>query len=457
MDPYIVLLAVPGVAVLAAAILPGWLRRAPVSLPMIYVGVGALIFWLPLGLDGPRPGADSGGAERLTELVVIVSLMSAGLKISRGIGWRSWGSTWRLLGITMPLTIAAIAALGMGVLALPLSAAVLLGAVLAPTDPVLASDVQIEGPANDDTNDEVRFALTSEAGLNDGLAFPFTNLAIALAAGGSWFGGWLLDDVIVKLSVGVVVGLVLGRVIGWFAFGSKTGQALARSGQGFVALGATLAVYGICEMLHGYGFLAVFVAAVTIRRSELDHEYHQVLHDFAETLERLAGILFLLLLGGAAVDGALRALSVEGALVAVAIVLLVRPVTGWIGMLGTRTERTERFAISFFGIRGMGTIYYLAHAVNEELFPRAAEVWAVAITAILVSIVVHGSTASAVFTVVDRHLERRVRRRYRRVIPLGSNVTGAATTAEASAAASEVRARAPRPARGGRPHDPARP
>lgn len=407
MDSYFVILAVLGLAVLAAAVLPGALKRAPVSMPMVFVGLGALLFWLPLGLEGPRPGADSRAAERLTELVVIVSLMSAGLKLGRPLGLRAWASTWRLLGVTMPLTIAAIAMLGMGMLGLPVAAAVLLGAVLAPTDPVLASDVQIEGPHEEATDDEVRFALTSEAGLNDGLAFPFTNLAIALAAGGSWFVGWVVDDVIVKLSIGVVVGYVLGRVIGWAAFGSTSRQLFARSGQGIVALGATLAVYGICELVHGYGFLAVFVAAVTIRRAEIDHEYHQVLHDFAETLERLASILFLLLLGGAAVDGALAALTPAGMGLAVAIVLLVRPIAGWLGMLGAPLERTERLAIAFFGVRGMGTIYYLAHAVNEEIFPRASELWAVAIAAILVSIVVHGATATAVFGMVDRHLDRR--------------------------------------------------
>jgi sodium/hydrogen antiporter len=414
MDSYVILLTVVGAAILAAAVLPGLLTRVPISLPMVYVAVGALLFWLPLDLQGPRPGSDSPSAERLTELVVIVSLMGAGLKLSRPVGWRAWGSTWRLLGVTMPLTIAAIAVLGTVVLGLPLPAAVLLGAVLAPTDPVLASDVQIKGPADDDASDEVRFALTSEAGLNDGLAFPFTNLAIALAAGGSWFTGWLVDDVVIKLSVGVAVGLGAGRLIAWLTFAHRSRQLLARSGQGFVALGATLAVYGVCELLHGYGFLAVFIAAVVIRRTESDHDYHQTLHDFAETLERLASVLFLLLLGGAAVDGALGALTFPGALVAAGIVVLVRPMAGWLGMIGAPADRTERLTIAFFGIRGMGTIYYLAHAVNIERFPRAAEVWAVAIAAILASIVVHGATATAVFAAVDRHLDDRSARRRRR-------------------------------------------
>ncbi len=410
MDPYFVLLAVLGASVLSAAILPKLVAHMPVSMPMVFVGVGMILFLLPIDLDAPQPGADSLAVERLTELVVIVSLMGAGLKLSRPLGWRSWGTTWRLLGVAMPLTIAAIAVLGMGILALPLSAAVLLGAVLAPTDPVLASDVQIEGPDPSD-DDDVRFALTSEAGLNDGLAFPFTNLAIALAAGGSWFVGWAVDDVLVKLSVGLVVGIVLGRAIGWMTFGARSGQTFAQSGQGFVALGATLAVYGITEILHGYGFLAVFVAAVTIRRAEQNHEYHQVLHDFAEALEQLASVLFLLLLGGAAVSGALAALTPAGFALAVMIVLLVRPLAGWISMIGSPVDRTERLVIAFFGVRGMGSIYYLSHAVNEELFPRSNQLWAVAVAAILVSIVVHGTTSTPAFDVIDEHLQRRTNRR----------------------------------------------
>lgn len=410
MDAYPLLLAVLGLAVLVAAALPHLIDRLPISLPIVIVGIGMVIFSLPLSLDGPRPLADDDAAERLTELVVIVSLMGAGLKLRRTPGLKSWGTTWRLLGITMPLTVAATALLAGGVVGLPVASAILLGAVIAPTDPVLASDVQLAGPGadhdEDEADDEVRFALTSEAGLNDGLAFPITNLAIALSAGGSWFVSWVIDDVVVKLTVGTVAGLVLGRMIGWAIFTRRSQFALARTRQGFVGLGATLAVYGITELAHGYGFLAVFIAAVVIRRSEVDHEYHERLHDFAETLERLASVLFLLLLGGAAVDGALRALTPAGFAVAVAIVFVIRPVAGGIGLLGSPHDAATRSAIAFFGIRGMGTIYYLAHAVTEERFPAASTVWAIAVTTILVSIGVHGIAATPVLARLDA---RRIR------------------------------------------------
>jgi NhaP-type Na+/H+ or K+/H+ antiporter len=169
-----------------------------------------------------------------------------------------------------------------------------------------------------------------------------------------------------------------------------------------VAFGITLAVYGIAEILHGYGFLAVFVAAVTLRQSETGHDYHGVLHDFADTLERIASLLFLLLLGGAAVDGALAELTVPGAVVGVIIVLVIRPLAGWVGLLGSSEDVASRWTIAFFGIRGMGTIYYLAHAVNEEFFPSAREVWAIAVFTILVSILVHGVSAGPVLARLDR-------------------------------------------------------
>ena len=405
---YFVILSVLGVAVLATAVLPGALRRLPLSMPIIAVVLGVVLFSLPAGIEGPRPGVDDEIIERLTELVVIVSLTGAGLKLRRRVGWRSWMTTWRLLAITMPLTVAAIAALGVIGLGLPLAAAVLLGAVLAPTDPVLASEVQLPGPSEDDRldgdhqDDSIRFALTSEAGLNDGLAFPLTNLAIAMAVGGNWFAGWLVDDVVVKLSVGLVAGIVFGRVIAWLTFRRTSRFALARSGEGLVAFGITLTVYGLTELLHGYGFLAVFVAAVTLRQREESHEFYGVMHDFADTLERIASLLFLLLLGGAAVDGALAGLTVPGALIGLAVVFIVRPLTGWIALIGADESTGSKLAISFFGIRGMGTIYYLAHAVTEEFFTAIRPVWAVAVFTILVSIVVHGVSAGPVLARLDQ-------------------------------------------------------
>lgn len=181
MDPYVAVLAGFGVVVLLTAWIPMLLKELPLSLPIFCVALGAAIFAIP-GIPGvpPNPQDHLKLTERLTEFIVIVALTGAGLKLDRPLTWAQSQLTWRLLGIAMPLTIAGIALMGSWLLGLGVASAILLGAALAPTDPVLASDVQVVPPGKGQ-EDEVRFTLTAEAGLNDGLAFPFVNLAIALA------------------------------------------------------------------------------------------------------------------------------------------------------------------------------------------------------------------------------------------------------------------------------------
>src|SRR3712207_412627 len=277
MSAYIVVLAGFGVVVLLTAWLPMVLKELPLSLPIFCVGLGALIFAFPQ-IPGvmPHPNEELAIVERLSEFVVIISLMGAGLTIDRPFGWRRWRLTWRLLGISMLLTIFGLAWLGMGLLGLSLAAAVLLAAALAPTDPVLASDVQV-GPPGDSEEDEVRFTLTSEAGLNDGLAFPFVLLAIAFAQEGSLtnVAEWFAYAVLWKIAAGIGMGYVIGRALGWLTFHLPNRAKLSRTGAGFVALGITCTAYGLTEMVRGYGFLAVFVAALALRATEPEHDYHQ--------------------------------------------------------------------------------------------------------------------------------------------------------------------------------------
>lgn len=222
-DPYEVALTIIGAAALLAAWAPAFTDRRPLSVPMVLVGLGALIFLLPLGLPSPDPRSWLEGVERLTEFVVIVSLMGAGLRIDRPFSWSSWSTTWRMVALAMPITIALIALTGSVIAGLAPAAAVLLGAVLAPTDPVLASDVQVGEPTLDqeatpDTEEDVRFTLTSEGGLNDALAFPFVYLALVLVAPWdpsdllTWFAWDLVGRIAIGAAVGVAVGLLLGRI-----------------------------------------------------------------------------------------------------------------------------------------------------------------------------------------------------------------------------------------------------
>lgn len=403
LDLYDIALLVMGLAALGVVGLPRLLADRPLSYPIIYVIGGMLLFSLPLGFDGPNPIRFSDATERLTELGVIVALMGAGIGISRPFSWRGWRTTWQLLGITMPLTIAAVALVGWGALGLAPAAAVLLGAVLAPTDPVLASDVQVVGPEAEE-EDEVRFSLTSEAGLNDGLAFPFANLAVLMAIAGvspgNWWADFLFVEVLYKLTVGTVTGLVVGRLLAFAIFGR--GSPLTQTMDGMVALAATLIAFAGAEVAGGYGFLAVFVAAVMIRRSERQHEYHQVMHDFVGQIERLVTAVLLILFGGAITTGLLNALEWSDILAAVTIVLVIRPVTGWLGLFRTSAGRLERVAIAFFGIRGVGSFYYLSHSLNQVGFSDIDRLWAIVGLVVLISVVVHGVTATPAMRRIDR-------------------------------------------------------
>jgi NhaP-type Na+/H+ or K+/H+ antiporter len=416
MDPYENVLLAAGAVALLAAWLPGRLRDRPMSMPIVLVAIGIVAFALPIGgeLDHVRHGE---WFERTTELGVLVSLFGAGLKLDRPFGLRRWASTWRLLSIGMPLTIALVTLAGLAI-GLSLGAALLVGAALSPTDPVLASDVQVGEPTVDEdadprtVEDEVRFALTSEAGLNDGLAFPFVYAAIAVAAAGNRPGfddlwRWVAVDLVIRIAVGVAVGVVVGRLLSVVMFGRSRTDGLAATANGFVALAATLVAYGSAELLHGYGFLAVFVAAMTIRSVERTHEYVQVLHSFAEEFEQLLVVGLLVLLGGGVVTGLLDELDRGGVLLGFALVLVLRPLACRVALTGGRTEPLERRVISFFGIRGIGSIYYLAYATTAYDFPEADRMWAIVTFTVLLSVAVHGVIATPAMHRVDRYRGRR--------------------------------------------------
>lgn len=393
-DGYFQLILGLGLAFLAAAVLPRFLVRSALSLPIVLVAGGMVLGWImptALRVDPLQHGVL---AERLAEMAVIVSLMSVGLKIDRPIGWRRWSTTWRLLAFTMPLSIAALTLGGVFVLGLPLAAALLLGAVLAPTDPVLASSVQV-GPPGEGEEDETRFALTSEAGLNDGLAFPFVNLAVVIAATGFALEGlseWLLMDVLWKMVAGIAGGAVVGQGVAWLVLRYRRGKTVT---DGSVALALTLVAYGATELIHGYGFIAVFIAALVFRRMERDNEHHKQLHDFSEQMETLLMSVILILLGAAVANGLFAPLTWQAMGIGLLFVLIIRPLAGFLGLIGTGIAGPHRRAIAIYGIRGIGTFYYLAyglaHANIAEVDGRM--MWAVSGFIVVVSIVFHGVTA----------------------------------------------------------------
>lgn len=208
-----------------------------------------------------------------------------------------------------------------------------------------------------------------------------------------------------KLAVGAAVGWLLGTLLMQLIFRTKVHTRLAETGEGFVALAVTLLVYGAAELLQGYGFLAVFVAALALRHFEREHEYHSSLHDFAEQTERLLMVIVLVLFGGAIAGGLLHDLTWAGVLAGAAVVFVVRPLFGLLGFWGSLLPLRERLALAFFGIRGVGSFYYLAYAVNQADFPGAETLWSDVGFVVLLSVFVHGVTAPKVIERLDEKRE----------------------------------------------------
>ncbi|WP_367305134.1 cation:proton antiporter [Sphingomonas tagetis] len=408
-EAYILILTGTGILIALVAWLPLALKRLPLSLPIVCIAIGAGVFLLPQVTLRPLPINYPEVTERFAELVVIIALMGAGLKIDRVIGWRRWAITWRLIGIAMPLSILAITGLANWALGLPLAVALLLGASLAPTDPVLAADVQV-GPPKSGEEDEVRFGLTSEAGVNDGAAFPFIHLAILLSAtatsGGPWLGEWLSYHVAWEIIGGIAGGWLVGKLFGWLTFHVPAETKLAKTGDGLIALSATFVSYGLTEMVHVYGFLAVFVTALTFRHTHRDHSFQFEMYALTEQIERLVMMVLLILLGGALVSGLLAPVGWIEAVVAVIILLLIRPLAGWVSLLGHRADRGERLTLAFFGIRGVGSIYYLAFGINHMTVDHAERLWGIVGLVILCSVLLHGLTVTPIMRSLDRQQGR---------------------------------------------------
>ena len=302
----------------------------------------------------------------------------------------------RLLAIAMPLTIGAVALFGTAVLGLSLGAAIVLGAALAPTDPVLAGDIGV-GPPGDEDEREPNFALTAEAGLNDGLAFPFVLVGLSVAEGGDWFAEWLTADVLYAIIAGIGLGAGLGLLLAWSIKRLRDLDLLIPGLDGWVAVAATLAIYGLTEVAGGLGFIAVFVGGLAFRRYEHDHEINGRVHTGAEMVEKFGELALILLLGSMLSLDGLGLPGIGGWLLAVVLIVAIRPLTVFAALAGSQLERKgERAFVAWFGVRGIGTLYYVAAATVTGAL--AAEetgkvVWT-AIVCVVVSIAVHGVSAS---------------------------------------------------------------
>ncbi len=418
MDPKIIVYITFGLALLGLTWLPNLKGAKYINVPLLYFLLAAFLSSQSLGLpviDPIHNKLHTVVTEYLTELIVIISLAGAGLAIDRTFRFRSWEIAWRLLCIAMPLSIAAAALLGHWIFGLPVADAVLLGACLAPTDPVMAHSVQV-GPPNQGKEDPTRFGLTTEAGLNDGLAFPFVYLALGFAshdgAVGTWLVNWVAYDFIYRVAMGAAVGVGVGWLLGHYAFQTSNESVNEETQEGLFIAAAIFLAYGLAEAMHGYGFLAVFSAAVSARQNfSKSHDYHQKPYQFATQLERILAGLLLLALGDFVVSSDLTVLTWRNFLFAGLFMLVCRTLSGVISLVGVELPRLERWAIAFLGIRGFGSFYYLAYAQNNGTFDNIELVWSIVTLTVIVSLLIHGNTATIAMEWIDHNRHQRRQRR----------------------------------------------
>ncbi len=398
------------------------LRRLPLTVAMVCLGAGMLLGPGGAGLWHLGFPANSGLLEHITEVAVVISLFTVGLKLRVPLNRQRWQVPLRLATVSMIITVALVTVVGVWLLGLPLGAAVLLGGILAPTDPVLASDVQVRTPGEPD---RLRFSLSAEGGLNDGTAFPFVLLGLGLLGAGELGPGlwrWVAVDVLWAVGAGLGVGSALGTAVGRLVLHLRKEHHEGLGAEEYLALGLIALAYGAAVMVSAYGFLAVFAAGVAFRQVESresgsqdatwmgrprDEREEEVLQtdpehapkqlaqsvlSFNEQLDRLGEVAVVLLVGGLLPSMELSLGS--GAVVAI-LVLIIRPVSTFIGLAGSGTTGTQRRLIAWFGIRGIGSIYYLAYAVNHGVpAGLAGQLGGITLLAVAASIVVHGVSAT---------------------------------------------------------------
>ncbi len=408
------------------------LTRLPVTPAIIYLTVGLLVGPTVLNVFHFNPLKESALLEVLTEVVVLISLFSAGVKMPVPVSLARWRTPVLLATLSMTVTVAMVAAFAFYVLGLPLGAGILLGAILAPTDPVLATDVQIRHPGD---RDQLRYTLTCEAGMNDGSAFPFVMLGLGLLGLhdlGEFGLQWVLFDVLWATVAGVAIGILSGAALAHLAWKLRGKAQEHKLMDDFLGLGLIGVVYGLSVLAGAWGFLAVFFAAVALRQTELklagagqetpqlppavspapdlanaapDSESPPTVSEgslvFKEHLERLSEMTLILLIGGTLF---LDSWSWRAVSLALFLFVVARPVSVLAGMLGTRTSWPIRGMVGWFGVRGIGSLYYLMYAIQHGIAEGLAlELIQFTLIVVSLSILAHGTSVKPLMGLFWRH------------------------------------------------------
>ena len=405
-----------GMLLIAKTLGGSFITRLPLSAAMLYLAVGIAIGpwgWGLLKLDAIK---NTVLLERLTEVALLISLFTAGMKLELPLKDRRWRIPVQLATVSMLLTVGAVTAVGVWLLNLPLGAAVLLGAILAPTDPVLASDVQMADPSD---RDRLRFGLTGEGGLNDGTAFPFVMLGLGLLGLhelGDMQWRWWTVDVLWAVAGGLALGYAMGTAVGRAIIYLRTQRREALGSDEFIALGLIALTYGLALLTLTYGFLAVFAAGLALRRiddpaaiatqvvksetSELSaenlratganapaHMMRQV-ERFNSQLESFAEVAIVLVVGVLLATVTFR---FDVLWFIPLLFLVIRPISVVAGLVGTNVKPIQRRLMAWFGIRGIGSLYYLLYAISHGIaVPLAEQLLSITLAVIVTSVIAHG-------------------------------------------------------------------
>ncbi len=353
------------------------------------------------------PIASHGLIERLSELALVVAVFSAGLTVERHIRRRSVVSVVILLAVVLPLTVALIALFGHYAMGLSLGAAVLLGAVLAPTDPVLAGDVGL-GPPGSDPLGEPHFSLHTEAAINDGLPSPFVvaGLFIATQGGTSWIGEWFWADVVYSVGIAVVLGAAIGAGAAWVVTRARAREMMSPELDGFAAIALILFLYGLSEILGSYGLIGLFTAGVAFRRYEFDHEINASFYSGSDAAGTILELLVLLLLGSMLTLEGLSLPGLSGWLLAPLLIFVIRPVLVLASSGSGLASLRERIFLGFFGVRGVAALFYAAIVAGSGALSAGETevvVWTTTVC-VVVSIFIHGASSTALSRIL---LDRR--------------------------------------------------
>ncbi|MFH7338892.1 cation:proton antiporter [Streptomyces sp. KHY 26] len=376
-----VLVAVFGVALLVAVLLSGLAARTVLSTSLLFLAGGALVSDGFLGLVHITP--DSGIVSATADLALFAVLFTDGMHVSLPKLRANWRNPARALGLGMPLAFVFTGLAAHFLAGLDWTTAFLVGAVLAPTDPVFASAIvgRSEVPAG------LRQLLNVESGVNDGLALPV--VLVLIAAAGPTAGvvesapGVIAIELLLGLVLGISLPLIVDALVRFRLLGAEPKL------QPLLPLATGIILYAACHLTHANPYLAAFSAGAAL--AHVSPEAQASFEPLGEALSELAKFAALLVFGALLTPRLFGDLSPGGYAAVLLAIFLIRPASLLLSLLGTRVSRKEKLVAAWFGPKGFASVVY-GLLVLQSGIPRAKEAFTLIAVCIAFSIIAHSST-----------------------------------------------------------------